>query len=105
MIGNIVYVYTLDLENNLAIRQELIEDRFCKIIEVNKIKGSTNDEKYMQYKLESLVTKKIYTVNNYLSPYSFCDLNTLEECIEKVSPIIETEKLEKIKEILNKVKA
>lgn len=104
MIGNIVYLYTLDLENTLAIRQELIKDRFCKIIEANKIKGSTNDEKYMQYKLESLATKKIYVINNYLSPYRFCTITDLEESIEKISSIMVEEKLNKINEIIAEIK-
>lgn len=104
MLGNIVYLYTLDLENTLAVRQELIKDRFCKIIETNKIQGGSNDEKYMQYKLESLTTKKVYIVKNYLSVYNFCTLEDLQKSIEKVSPIISEEKLNKIYEILNEIK-
>lgn len=104
MLGDIVYLYTLDLENTLAVRQELIKDRFCKIIEATKIKGSSNDEKYMQYKLESLTTKKVYIVKNYLSTYNFCNITELENSIEKVSSIINEEKLNKIYEILNEIK-
>lgn len=104
MLGNIVYLYALDLENTLAIRQELIKDRFCKIIEATKVAGSSNDEKYMQYKLQSLTTEKIYSVNNYLSSYSFCTLTELEECIEELSSLINENKLEEMKQILFEIK-
>lgn len=104
MIGNIVYLYLLDLENTLAVRQELIKDRFCKVIEVNAIKDSNNDNKYMQYKLQSLNSGKTYTTNNYLSPYRFCLLSELEDSIESVSSIVREDKLETMKQILEEIK-
>lgn len=104
MIGDIVYLYLLDLENNLAIRQELVKDRFCKIIEVNRIKSVSDEDNYLQYKLESLETKKVYVVNNYLSPYNFCHLIDLEKSIEKVSSIIREDNLKKIYETLTEIK-
>lgn len=105
MLGNIVYLCLLDLESNLAIRQELIKERFCKVIEEKPVKGGNGDEQYIQYKLESIITNDIYLVNNYLSPYRFCDLNTLESKIEKVSPLIAKDKLEKMKQIIDEIKA
>ena len=104
MIGNIVYLYLLDLENTLAVRQELIKDRFCKVIEANAIKGGSNDEQYMQYKLQSLNSDRIYTTNNYLSPYRFCLLSELEESIENISSILREDKLEEMKQILEEIK-
>lgn len=105
MLGSIVYLYLLDLENNLAIRQELIKDRFCKVIEEKVVKGGSENEQYMQYKLESIFTGKIYLTNNYLSPYNFCDLKTLEETIERLSSLMEDNKLESIKQLIDEVKA
>lgn len=105
MLGNIVYLYLLDLENNLAVRQELIKDRFCKVIEEKVVKGGNEDEKYIQYKLESLYTGKTYLTNNYLSPYRFCDLSALEETIEKISPLMQEDKLESIRQLIDEIKA
>ena len=104
MIGNIVYLYLLDLENTLAVRQELIKDRFCKVIEANAIKGGSNNEQYMQYKLQSLNSDRIYTTNNYLSPYRFCLLSELEESIENISSILREDKLKEMKQILEEIK-
>ena len=104
MIGNIVYLYLLNLENTLAVRQELIKDRFCKVIEANAIKGGSNNEQYMQYKLQSLNSDRIYTTNNYLSPYRFCLLSELEESIENISSILREDKLEEMKQILEEIK-
>lgn len=104
MVGNIVYLYLLDLENNLAVRQEIIEDRFCKIIEENFIKGGNATERYLQYKLESLNSKEVYDINNYLSPYKFCNLQTLEETIEKLSDILQEDRKQIMLDTINKIK-
>lgn len=104
MIGNIVYLYLMDLDNNLAVRQELIEDRFCKIIEENPVNSGNENEKYMQYKLESLVDGEVYTTNNYLSPYRFCSLQTLEKTIEELSSILEEDRKTIMLDTINKIK-
>ncbi len=104
MLGNIVYLCLLDIDNNLAIRQEVIEDRFCKVIEENYVKGGSNDEKYIQYKLKSLNSGEIYDINNYLSPYKFCNLQTLEETIEKLSNILQEERKEVMLNTINNIK-
>ena len=104
MVGNIVYLYLLDLENNLAVRQEVIEDRFCKIIEENYVKGGNATERYLQYKLESLNSKEVYDTNNYLSPYKFCNLQTLEETIEKLSDILQEDRKKIMLDTIDKIK-
>ena len=104
MVGNIVYLYLLDLENNLAVRQEVIEDRFCKIIEENYVKGGNDTERYIKYKLESLNSKEIYNNNNYLSPYKFCNLQTLEETIEKLSDILQEDRKKIMLDTIDKIK-
>ena len=107
MIGNIVYVYLLNLENTLAIRQEIIKDRFCKVIEAKAVKsgeGNESDMKYMQYKLQSLHSNEIYNTNNYISPYRFCSLSELEQTIEKISPILQEDKLELMNNIIEEIK-
>lgn len=106
MLGNIVYVYLLNLENTLAIRQELIKDRFCKVIEAKAIKSGDDKEhmKYMQYKLQSLNSDEVYTTNNYISPYRFCSLSELEQTIEKILPVLQEDKLKEMNEIIEEIK-
>lgn len=103
MLGNIVYVFLLDLENQLAVRQELNKDRFCKVINSIAVKGGSNDEKYMQYELQSLTTNKVYKINNYLSPYKFCDLKDLEDTIEKLSIVLSEDNKNTMKQTIQEI--
>lgn len=103
-IGNIIYLYTLNLEENLAIKQELIKNRFCKIIEVIPVKGGNKEQQYLQFKVQSLFSDNIYTINNYLCSYKFCELKELEKAINNISPLLLDNKLEQINAILQEVK-
>ena len=59
---------------------------------------------YLQYKLESLNSKEVYDTNNYLSPYKFCNLQTLEETIEKLSDILQEDRKKIMLDTIDKIK-
>ena len=45
-IGDIVYLYIIDLVSVLAVKQELIPNRFCKITDITPVKGGTKEHQY-----------------------------------------------------------
>lgn len=104
-VGNIMYVYLTDLKNTLVMLQALKPDKFCKVISMTPVKGGSENEQYMKYELQSLYNdKKIYTVNNYLSPYQYCSLEDLEKTLEEVKELILPERLEDMIYLLKKTK-
>lgn len=104
-IGNVMYIYLTDLKKNLVMLQTLKADKFCKVISMTPVKGGSENEQYMKYELQSLYNdKKIYTVNNYLSPYQYCSLEELEKTLEEVKELILPERLEDMNYLLKKIK-
>jgi hypothetical protein len=103
-LGDIVYLYVIDLPSVLAIKQNLNPNRFCKITDIKTVKGGTDKEQYLEYKASSLLGEEEYTFNNYLSPYQYCSIETLENAIEEVKDILLEEKLEDMQYIIKKVK-
>ena len=103
-IGNIIYLHIFDIEPIVLVTQELTADRFCKVIEITPIKGGTEGEQYINYKVQSLFTDKIYEVNNYFGPYSGISLGNLEELLNAHKDDFVPEKLEDMMYLLNKVK-
>ena len=53
-IGDIVYLYIIDLVSVLAVKQELIPNRFCKITDITPVKGGTKEHQY--FSIEELET-------------------------------------------------
>ena len=47
-IGEIVYLYVIDLPSVLAIKQNLNPNRFCKITDIKTVKGGTDKEQYLE---------------------------------------------------------
>lgn len=104
-IGDIVYLYTIDLNPVLAIKQELIPNRFCRISNITTVKGGSNKEQYLQYSATSLLDDNItYTINNYLSPYKYCSLEELEQSIEFLKDGLVEENYDNMKYLIKKIK-
>ena len=103
-IGDIVYLYIIDLPSVLAEKQNLNPKRFCKITEINTVKGGTEKEQYLQYKASSMLSEEEYTFNNYLSPYQYCSLETVENVIEELKPNLLEDKYEDMQYIIKKIK-
>lgn len=105
MIGNIVYLHVYKLAETLAVKQSLDKTRFVKIVEEIPVKGGKQDEQYMQYKAVSLMDPdKIYTINNYLSPYNFSNLKELEEILDFIEPVVDPNRMEDMYTILYEIK-
>lgn len=105
MIGSIVYLHMYKLAETLAVKQVLDKNRFVKIIEETPVKGGKQDEQYMQYKAVSLLDpNKVYTINNYLSPFNFTDLSELEMVLDFIEPAIDTSRMEAMYSILHEIK-
>lgn len=103
-IGDIVYLYTIDLMSVLAIKQSLIPNRFCKIIDTKVVKGGTEKEQYIEYKAVSLLGDTTYTFNNYLSPYQYCSIETVEKTIDELKPNLLEDKFEDMQYLIKKIK-
>ena len=103
-IGNIVYLYTIDLLSVIAVKQSLIPERFCKVTCIKPVKGGTEETKYLEYTATSLLGEEVYTFNNYLSPYQYCNLEELETNIESIKPKLLDEKYNDMKQLIDKIK-
>lgn len=103
-IGKIVYLYVCNFEEGLLVRQKLIKDRFCKVIDIIPVKGGDDNNQYLQYVVKSIFADRTYTINNYLSSYNFCELNDIDIFIDKYKNILAPEKIEAMKNILKEVK-
>ena len=103
-IGNIIYLYTLDLLPVLAVRQCLIPERFCKVTCIKPVKGGTDEERYLEYTATSLLGEEVYTFNNYLSPYQYCNIETLEKEIDLIKSELLSENYTEMKKIINDIK-
>lgn len=105
MLGNIVYLHMFKLAETLAVKQEMDKNRFVKIIEETPVKGGKQGEQYMEYKAVSLFNPdKIYTINNYLSPFNFTDLSELEMILDFIEPTVDPIRMEKMYSILHEIK-
>lgn len=105
MIGNIVYLHMFKLAEVLAVKQEIDKYRFVKITKEIPVKGGKQDEQYMQYEAVSLLDdKKVYTLNNYLCPFSVTSVSELEETIEYLKPMFNDSKLEEMLSIIEEIK-
>lgn len=105
MLGNIVYLHMFKLADTLAVKQELDKSRFVKIIKEIPVAGGKQEEQYMQYEAVSLFDdKKIYKINNYLSPFNFTSINELEMTLDYLEPILNPSQLEKMQSILDEIK-
>ena len=103
-IGDIVYLYTMDLKSVLAVKQELMAYRFGSIIEAKPVKGG-KQEQYMEYTVQSLTNASTkFIINNYMSPYKTCTLLELEEAIKELEPVLNQSKLEDINYLIKKIK-
>ena len=103
-IGDIVYLYIIDLISVLAVKQELIPNRFCKITDITPVKGGTKEHQYLKYEVVSLLGEEKYTVNNYLSPYKYCSIEELETAIDNLKEDLVEEKYEDMKYLIKKIK-
>lgn len=105
MLGNIVYLHMFKLADTLAVKQELDKSRFVKITKEIPVAGGKQGEQYMQYEAVSLFdNKKVYTVNNYLSPFNFTSINELEMILDYLEPILDASQLEKMQLVLEEIK-
>lgn len=104
MLGNIVYLYVCDLTDILSVKQELNKNRFAKITKETPIKGGKNGEQYIQYEATSLVTGKIFSLNNYLSSYNYVSINELENTLKFLEPIVKDIKLKEMYNMIEEIK-
>ena len=88
----------------LAVKQELIDNRFCKITDITPVKGGSKEHQYLKYEAVSLLSGETYTINNYLSPYKFCSIETLEKAIDDLKEDLVEEKYEDMKYLIKKIK-
>lgn len=105
MLGNIVYLHLFKLVEVLAVKQELDKNRFVKIIKEIPVKGGKENEQYMQYEAVSLIDNKVYTINNYLSPFNFTTIGDLEISLDYLEPMIETSRMADMRSIIDDIKA
>lgn len=104
MLGNIFYLHVNELPDLLAVNQELNKGRFVKIIEEIPVAGGSKNEQYMQYKAQCIFDEsKVYTINNYLSPFNFTPFENLNNIINNLSHIIVPEKISEMNFILQEV--
>lgn len=103
-IGDIAYLYIIDLTSIIAVKQELIPNRFCKITNITPVKGGTKEHQYLKYEATSLLGEETYTINNYLSPYKYCSIEDLEIVIEDLKENLVEEKYEDMKYLIKKIK-
>lgn len=103
-IGDIIYLYTIDLLSVIAVKQELIPNRFCKVTEITPVRGGTSEHQYLKYKVTSLLGDEIYTINNYLSPYKYCSIEELETIIEDLKEDLIEKKYDNIKHLISEIK-
>ena len=103
-IGDIVYLYIIDLLPVLAVKQNLIPNRFCRITNIKTVKGGTDEEQYLEYEATSLLGDETYTFNNYLSSYQYCSLEAIEQAVEDLKPQLLEERYEDMKYLIKKVK-
>lgn len=103
-LGNIIYLHLFDIEPIILVTQELKADRFCKVIDITPIKGGKEGEQYLNYKVQSLFTNKIYEINNYIGPYSGISIEAVEEIINNHKNDFVEQKLEDMLYLIEKVK-
>lgn len=103
-IGDIVYLYTIDLNPIIAVKQELIPNRFCKITDIETVKGGSEEHQYLEYKAASILGESTYTINNYLSPYKYCSIEELEQSIEYLQDNLVEDKCNDMKYLIKKIK-
>lgn len=105
MIGNVFYLHIFKLPETLAVKQTLDKSRFVRIIEETPVAGGKQGEQYMQYKAQSLTDKnKVYTINNYLSPFNYTSIKELEEILESLNDILIPEQLEQMLAVIEEIK-
>lgn len=106
MLGNIFYLHMFKLADVLAVKQELDKTRFVKITKETPVKGGNEDEQYMQYEATSLIdNKKIYTVNNYLSPFNLTSISELEMTLDYLSPVLQSDSKKEMEKIIEEIKS
>lgn len=103
-IGDIIYLYTIDLLSIIAVKQELIPNRFCKVTKITPVKGGTSEHQYLKYEATSLLGDETYTINNYLSPYKYCSIEELETIIEDLKEDLVQKKYDDIKNLISEIK-
>lgn len=103
-IGDIVYLYVIDLPSILAVKQELIPNRFCKITNITSVKGGTKEHQYLKYEVVSLLGEETFIINNYLSPYKYSSIEELETVIDNLKEDLVEEKYEDMKYLIKKIK-
>lgn len=105
MLGNVFYLHLFKLPETLAVKQTLDKVRFVKIIEEIPVSGGKEGEQYMQYKAQSLIDKnKIYTINNYLSPFNYTSIKDLESVLDSLKDIIIPEQMEQMLAVIEEIK-
>ena len=105
MLGNIVYLHMYKLAETISVQQELNKNRFVKIVKEIPVKGGKQGEQYMQYEAVSLFDdKKVFTINNYLSPFNFTDINELEMTLDYLEPVLDKSRLETMLATIEKIK-
>lgn len=102
--GDIVYLYIIDLLPVIAVKQELVPNRFCKITDIKTVKGGSKEHQYLEYEATSLLGEDTYIINNYLSPYKYCSIEELEQAIDSIQEELVKEKYEDMKYLIKKVK-
>lgn len=106
MLGNVFYLHMFKLADVLSVKQSLDKARFVKITKETPVKGGSKDEQYMQYEATSLIdNKKVYTVNNYLSPFNLTSINELEMTLDYLKPVLQTDKLKEMEQIIDEIKS
>lgn len=104
MLGDILYLYIHDINSLLAVNQELNPARFVRVIEEMPVIGGKKDEQYMRYKAQCIFDdSKIYTINNYLSPFKYINLKELNKAIDDTKYLLTEERISAMNSILEKV--